>query len=79
MHLAVFVTFLSDIVDQRMDRIDNRIERIFVTGQHHPGPERRRALLVKRIKRQVDNVAHGAFARPGFQDCLRDQAADFIG
>ena len=73
-HLAAFV--LAQIVNQFVNRLEQRIERIFVAVHQHPGGERAPALLVKGIESQVDHVARAPLARAGGQHGIFDRGAN---
>src|SRR3546814_4770180 len=61
-HQALFVRVGRHAVDQAMDRIDDRVERVVVARRRHPRRERARAALVKSVEGQIDDLAHIAFA-----------------
>lgn len=79
MHFAVFMPAFADIVDQPVNRLNDRVQRIFIAGEHHPGPECRSPLFVKRVKGEIDDVSDGPFSTAGFHDRLRDHTAYLVG
>ena len=65
----------AELGDERPDRIEDRVERVAVAGEDHPGGERAGAFAVERVEGAVDDVAGvgfaGARAFDGFGDGRR--------
>ncbi len=57
---AVLALLRMELVDQPVDRLDDRVERVLVAREHHPAGERPATLAVERVERQVDHLARAA-------------------
>ncbi len=74
------VTVLGELVDQPVDRLEDRIERVEVARQDHPARERAGAFLVERVEGQIDHFARitiaGARAHHRVADLVRHRFGD---
>ena len=70
---------LIEFVDQIVDRLDQRIERILVAVEQHPGRQRRAAALIEGIEGKIDHLPRGAFTRAGRLHRIGDHIADLLG
>ena len=73
-HLGAFV--FAQVVDQFVDCLQQRIERILVAVHQHPGGKRAAALFVKGIEGKIDHFARATLTRPGCQHRVFDRRAD---
>ena len=48
---------LAELVDEAVDRVEDRVERVAIAGEDHPGGERAGALAVERVEGAVDDLA----------------------
>lgn len=73
----------AELGDEAADGVENRVQRVTIAGQDHPGGKGARAFAVERIERAVDDVADVLFAdaRPldRFPNCARNTIRDGKG
>ena len=71
------------MLDQLVDRIEHRVERVAIAGEDHPGGERAGAFLAERVEGAVDDLDRIALAGAGalhrFLDARDDPAGDHRG
>ena len=77
-HMMLFMAHLQ-LGHEAADRIEDRVERVAVSGQDHPGGEGAGTLPVERIECAVDDLAHILFARSRTFDRLGNAAGHAIG
>ena len=65
--------------DEAADGIQDRIERVAVSGQDHPGGKGAGAFAVEGVERAVDDFADVPFAAACALHCLGDAARDPLG
>ena len=72
-----------ELRDEAADRIEDRVQRIAVAGDDHPGGERPGALLAEGVEALVDDHPGiglaGAGALDGFGDAAVDRVGDRLG
>lgn len=78
-HQPFFVVARRHAVDQAVDRLDDRVERVVVARRRHPCRERARAAAVEGVEGEVDDFAHIAFARRRFGHFFADRRAHGFG
>src|SRR3546814_17508471 len=61
-HQAFFMSVGRHAVDQPVDRIDDRVERVVVARRRHTGRERARAALITGVEAQNSDLAAVASA-----------------
>ena len=70
----------AELGDERPDRIEDRVERVAVAGEDHPGGKRAGAFAVERVEGAVDDVAGVGLSRArafnGFDDGRGDRIGD---
>ena len=69
----------AELRDQAANRIEDRIERVAVAGEDHPGGECARTFPVEHVEAAVDDVPRIALARPRPLDRLGDAGRDRFG
>ena len=60
---VVFGLFRRDLIDQLVNRADDGVERVFISGQQHPAGQGRRTFTVERVERQIHHFARRAQPR----------------
>ena len=79
MQQAIFMPINRKIIDKIVDRLNNRIERILIARKDHPARKCARALPIKRIEGEINNVARAAFAAPRLDHCGGNINANRLG
>ena len=54
----------GELVDQTVDRVEHRVERVAIAREDHPGGERPGAFLVEGVEGPVDHLARIGLAMP---------------
>ena len=68
--------FGSDFVDQLMNGLDDRRQRVFIAGEDHPAGQRARAFLVEGVESEVHHFARAAQPGAAGADRVDDRVAD---
>ena len=69
----------AELGDEPVDRIEDRVQRVTVAAEDHPGGERSRALPPKCVETLVDNHSSIRLPRTGVLDSVGDALRDRIG
>ena len=69
----------AELGDETADRIEDRVQRVAVAGEDHPGGERSGAFLAERVEGPVDDIARVGLAGPRALDRFGDAGRDRIG
>lgn len=65
--------------DEAPQSLEDRIERVAVAGEDHPGGERSRSLAVEGIERAVDDLAGVGLVQPSPLDGIGDAGCNALG
>ena len=76
---AMLIVADAEVADEAADRIEDRIERVTVAGEDHPGGKSPRAFAVEHVEGAVDDLARVDFAGTRPLDRLGDGRSDRIG
>ena len=68
----------AQMIDQLVDRLQYRIQRVAIAGEDHPGGERAGALLAERVEDAVDDLDRVGLVGAGALHRLLDAGADAI-
>ncbi len=71
--------FGRDFVDQLVDGLYDRRERVFIAGQDHPTRERTHSFLVERVESEIDHLPRRALPRAAGDNRIGDGMADIGG
>ena len=66
----------AQMIDQRVDRIEHRVERVAIAGQDHPGGERAGPLAAEGVEDAVDDLDRVGLVRAGPCHRLLDPGHD---
>ena len=75
----MFLVADPQLGDEAADGIQDRIERVAVSGQDHPGGEGARTLSVEGVERAVDDFADVPFAAACALDCFGYATRNALG
>src|SRR4051812_37600926 len=73
----------AEVIDELVDRLQHRVQRVAIARKDHPGGERAGALLAEGVEDAVDDLDRVGLVRPGaphrFLDAGADSVADQLG
>lgn len=69
----------AELGDERPDRFEDRVQRVPIAGQDHPGGERPGSFSIEGIEGAVDDFAGFRLAGTGAGDGLGDASGDPLG
>ena len=69
----------AQLGDQRLERLQDRVESVAIAGEDHPGGERPGALTAEGVERLIDDVASVGLSLAGALDGAGNAGGDGIG
>ena len=72
------MTLFTDFIDKLVDCLNNRVERVFISGQQHPRRERACTLAVEMVEDQVGQFVRRYHPATHLDYGLGDFATDIV-